>query len=139
MTDIIQQPIAQEGDVTLEPELGDTIRRLREERGWSRPDLAQEAGITPAVVKKLEDHEGGPSWHTLQGLAKAFSVTISDLTAGVPRVPDEDPKVAQQVSGIIRGVEKGMLSAETAIQILRNIGVLERRPLVIRKEALPKE
>jgi transcriptional regulator with XRE-family HTH domain len=123
----------------MDPALGDTVRRLREERGWSRGDLAKDAGISYWQVQKVEEHAGGPSWEVLEGLAKAFSVTISDLTAGVPRVPDEDPQVVQQVEGLVRAVEKGMLPAATALQIMRNLGFLERRPLVIRRAPLPKE
>src|SRR5215212_5038188 len=113
-------------------QLADAVIRRREELGWSRSYLAERAGISPGAVKQLEEG-GAPTWNTLQGLSKALSLSISDLTAGVPRIPDEDPKIVQQVQGLVAAVERGTLSAETCIEILREIGYLERRPVIVRR------
>ena len=112
--------------------LADAVVKRREDLGWSRTYLAERAGISYAAVKKVEEG-GAPTWETLQGLSKAFSLSISALTAGVPRIPDEDPKIVQQVQGLIAAVERGTLSAEMCIEILRDIGYLERRPVIVRR------
>jgi transcriptional regulator with XRE-family HTH domain len=119
----------------MDTALGDTIRRLREERGWSKTALARRAGISSGEISRLEkDPDAGPSWRTLTGLAKAFSITVSELTADVPREPDEDPKVAQQVKGLVHAVETGKMTTEQALQIMENLGIIERRPARTRRE-----
>jgi len=115
--------------------IGETIHALRKERGWSTTALGRRAGIPASEVSRLERNPGaGPSWRTLQGLAKAFAISVSDLTADVPRLPDEDPIVAQQVEGLVRAVHDGQMDAEMAIKILRNQGFLERRPVRVHEE-----
>ena len=111
----------------MEERLGATVRELRESRGWTKHTLAREAGINSSEVARLEEGKG-PSWRVLEGVAKAFSLSVSDLTATVPRAPDQDPILAQQVEGIIRAVDEDQMGAQEAIRILERLGFLERRP-----------
>jgi transcriptional regulator with XRE-family HTH domain len=113
----------------MENPLGETIHRLRKERGWSTSALARRAGISTAEISRLEKGQGtGPSWRTLEGLAKAFSLSVSELTAGVPRAPEDNPIIMQQVEGLIRGVEENKISADMALTIMEQQGILKRRP-----------
>jgi transcriptional regulator with XRE-family HTH domain len=79
-------------DARLGPGLGATIRRLREERGWLQEELAARAGITQAQVSRLESGEQrDPRWSTLEGLARAFGLSLDALTgrSGDHRAPGE--------------------------------------------------
>jgi len=119
--------------VKVEERLGDHVRELREARGWTKHTLAREAGVNTSEIGRLEAG-GGPSWRVLEGVAKAFSLSVSDLTATVPRVPDQDPILTQQVEGIIRAVHEDQMSAQEAIRILERLGFLERRPQKVGQE-----
>jgi len=111
--------------------IGASIRRLREERGWSTVALERRSGVGHSEIARLErDPEAGVTLRTLQRLADAFAISVSELTADVAREPDEDPMVAQQVEALVRAVDSGMLNAEQALTILRNQGFLDRRPSV---------
>lgn len=59
--------------------LGQTINRLREERGWSVNDLAREADVAPATLVNLEDRTDEPRWGTLRRIARALDTELVDL------------------------------------------------------------
>lgn len=71
--------------------LGQTLRRLRSERGLSQETLAHRAGITKNQVQLLEAGRASgslakpgmsnPRMATLSGLADALGVTVADLLA----------------------------------------------------------
>ena len=111
----------------MDTRIAESVRELREARGWSKHTLARRAGVNPSEITRLENGHG-PSWRVLEGVANAFSITVSDLTADVPRIPDQDPVIAQQVEGIIRAVDEDQMSAQEAIRIMERLGFLERRP-----------
>lgn len=58
---------------------GQSLRRLRTERGWSQERLAEAAGITLNYVGNLERGEQGPSLHVLVRLARALEIDLSVL------------------------------------------------------------
>jgi len=60
-------------------EVGQLIRRLREAKGWNQAELAVYAGIGPSGVSQIETGKRNPSVATLQKIAEALSVEISDL------------------------------------------------------------
>lgn len=59
------------------------IRRLREERGWSRERLAKAAGVTMEAVKKWEtrgiEHA---QYGAMRRLARALGVPMDELDDG---------------------------------------------------------
>jgi transcriptional regulator with XRE-family HTH domain len=59
--------------------LGVRIRQLRLERGWRQIDLAEETGIHENYVSDLEHGRKEVCLRTLQTIARAFGLTISDL------------------------------------------------------------
>lgn len=59
--------------------LGEHIRQLRKERGWRQIDLAEEADIHENFVTDLENGTKEACLRTLQKLAKAFKISVSDL------------------------------------------------------------
>jgi transcriptional regulator with XRE-family HTH domain len=61
-------------------------RRLREERrsrGWSLDELARRAGVSKAMLSKLERSEASPTAALLGRISGALSLTLSSLLADV--------------------------------------------------------
>ena len=71
--------------------LGQKIRQLREENGFSLNGLAEEASISKAYLSQLEnDVSKQPSAEILLKIASALSITIADLLDQPVRVYAED-------------------------------------------------
>jgi transcriptional regulator with XRE-family HTH domain len=60
------------------------IRELRKERGLSQAKLAVMADMDPATLNRLERGTGNPNLNTLQRVADALGVTITELLGGAP-------------------------------------------------------
>lgn len=66
--------------------IGDRIRRLRSEKGWSLSDLARRAHVDRSQIWKIETNETKhPRLATLQRLATAFGAELEVLIDGAPR------------------------------------------------------
>jgi XRE family aerobic/anaerobic benzoate catabolism transcriptional regulator len=63
--------------------LGQRIRQLRTERGWRQIDLAEETGIHENYVSELEMGQKEICLRTLQLVARAFDLHLSDLLKGI--------------------------------------------------------
>lgn len=61
--------------------LGDRIKIEREARGWSLTDLSERAGVSRAMIHKIERGESSPTAALLGRLCAAFSISISTLMA----------------------------------------------------------
>ena len=59
--------------------LGQKIRKLRQEKGISQEDLANEAKIERSYMGAIERGERNPSFDKITSIAKALSVSPSDL------------------------------------------------------------
>lgn len=62
-----------------ELKIGETVRRLRELKGWSREKLAEEAGISSATIYKLEQNMMTPTITTLIKIARALRKDIKEF------------------------------------------------------------
>jgi ribosome-binding protein aMBF1 (putative translation factor) len=56
-----------------------TIRRLREQKGWTQQELAQKSGLPQSHISKLETGLHSPSNRTLVTLAKALEVEPAEI------------------------------------------------------------
>lgn len=56
-----------------------TLKRLREERGWTQQALADKAGVARNTIARLETGTRRPSVVMLAQLARAFRVSVADL------------------------------------------------------------
>jgi transcriptional regulator with XRE-family HTH domain len=59
--------------------LGMTIKRLREQRGLTQEALAKKAHIHRVYVAQIEGQTKVPSLATLEKLAKALGVPVTEL------------------------------------------------------------
>ena len=55
------------------------LRELREERGFSQYDLAQQSGVGRSTIAALETGERGAQPNTVRALARALGVSVPDL------------------------------------------------------------
>ena len=69
----------QESARTLEKALGHRVRILRRERDLTAAELGQAAGISLAMVSKIENGQISPSLTTINALANALNVPFSAL------------------------------------------------------------
>ncbi|MGK8487757.1 helix-turn-helix domain-containing protein [Nocardia asiatica] len=74
----MQEPGAAEAyeAARLAYELGRTIRRMREEQGWSQTVLAEAAGMTQSAVARFEAGGTVPSLPVLERLARALDAEL---------------------------------------------------------------
>jgi transcriptional regulator with XRE-family HTH domain len=66
---------------TLDHCLGERIRAERLSRGWSLSELAERAGVSRAMIHKVERGESSPTAALLGKLAGALSLSVSTLVA----------------------------------------------------------
>jgi transcriptional regulator with XRE-family HTH domain len=62
--------------------LGKTIRRYREQCGWTQERLAEKADLTSKYLGEVERGAVNISVDTLLRLAKALRIRVHDLTRG---------------------------------------------------------
>lgn len=65
--------------------VGDVVRKLREERGWTQKKLAEKAGIGRQAVVKVEADDAGQRKGNLAKVARALGSSEPELYAMVPR------------------------------------------------------
>ena len=64
-------------------QLGMRIKYLRSVKHWSQEDLALEADINKNYLSDLERGTRNPTVKVLEKIAKAFSITLSELFKGI--------------------------------------------------------
>lgn len=60
--------------------LGRNVKRLREAKGWSQEELADQAGLHRTYVSGVERGIRNPTVTVLAKLAHGLSVTVSEIT-----------------------------------------------------------
>ena len=64
-------------------QLGMRIKYLRSVKHWSQEDLALEANVAKNYISDLERGTRNPTVKVLEKIAKAFSITLSELFKGI--------------------------------------------------------
>lgn len=62
--------------------IGDTIFKLRKEKGWTQNELAEKLQVSDKAISKWESNKGDPSIEFFPKLAELFEVTIDYLMTG---------------------------------------------------------
>src|SRR5258708_26997927 len=68
-------------ETSLDIRIGARIRAERERRGWSLTDLSERAGVSRAMINKVERGQSSPTASLLGRLSGAFGLTLSTLLA----------------------------------------------------------
>ena len=66
---------------SINQRIGARIRIERESRGWSLTELAERAGVSRAMIHKIEHGESSPTATLLGRLSGAFGISMSMLMA----------------------------------------------------------
>ncbi len=61
--------------------LGERVRELRRERGWTLEAAAQETGVSRASLSKIEHDQMSPTFDALRKLAAGFGIDLTELVA----------------------------------------------------------
>jgi transcriptional regulator with XRE-family HTH domain len=59
--------------------LGRRVQRLRQKIGITQEQLSERAGISPKNLSDLENGRGNPTLSSLEGVAVALDLTLSEL------------------------------------------------------------
>lgn len=60
---------------------GDRLREIRLAAGISQIELSRRCGLHYVFVNQLENGKRNPSWETVQTLASALKVPVTDFSA----------------------------------------------------------
>lgn len=111
------------------PAIGALIRQLRDKRGWTQAQLANQAGITITCLSNLErgaTHD--PNIETIAGLAAAFGLQPSELD--VRRLAEavaEQARTFAHRQAITRLLAVGEREVEAVIELLDERSKRKRR------------
>lgn len=74
--------------------LGETIRAWRLAKGWPQKQVAARSGLHQGMIANIEAGKyPNPTRRTLEGLARAFEVSLDELTAAAGNItPTELPE-----------------------------------------------
>ena len=64
---------------TREIPVGEKIKAIREQKGFSLKDVADQTGFSTALISQMENHLISPSLGTLIKLAKALEIKVGDF------------------------------------------------------------
>ena len=67
----------------IQRHIGDTIRALRNKKGWSQDVFADRSGLNRAHVGEVERGESNVTIQTLKIIADTLGVKIVDLVKGL--------------------------------------------------------
>ena len=56
--------------------IGDKVKRMLEERGWTQEDFEEKSGISQAFISQIINNVKKPGYETLVKLAKGFGVKV---------------------------------------------------------------
>lgn len=59
--------------------VGEAIRRARQEHGWTQAFLAEQAGLSPNYIARLERGELGPSLFVANRICEALDAELDSL------------------------------------------------------------
>src|SRR5580765_9069730 len=71
-------PVAELAD-TITQHLGDRVRQLRAERGWSLQVLAGASGVSRSMLSQIEREQANPTLAVTLRIAQAYGMTLGDL------------------------------------------------------------
>jgi transcriptional regulator with XRE-family HTH domain len=90
-------------DVADQRRLGARLHALRDDRRWSLTELAEESGVSRAMINRVERGVSSPTATILGRLSGAFGLTISQLLDGSHETHEEtEPADPDDATGVQR-------------------------------------
>jgi transcriptional regulator with XRE-family HTH domain len=68
-------------------QLGERLRTIRKDMGWTLQDLARRSGVSLSTLSKIENAQGAPTFDTLVKAARGLNVTFETLLAQAAAEP----------------------------------------------------
>lgn len=65
--------------------IGENLKRLRRDKGWTQSDLADECGIRLGQISKIERNDTDPKLSTINALTDALGCTPNSLLVDVEK------------------------------------------------------
>jgi transcriptional regulator with XRE-family HTH domain len=108
--------------------IGDRIRKLREDRGWTQNFLASRAGVHQPTIWRLEKGSiASPKIDLIRKIADAFEISVDELAGGTQRQLSFVEKAFpgdQTAPVMFRGYDK--LSPQGRKKLLEFLQLLEK-------------
>lgn len=102
--------------------IGEKIKALRKERGWTQTELGEKAGMLAQNISRYEKNKATPRESTLAIFAEVFELPLSEFTDLAP--PTElaglDPEIADYVRQIPTLPEKDQFVIKRVLKALIN-------------------
>lgn len=105
-------------------DIGSRIRYFRKLKGWSQETLALQADMNPAFLGHLERGLKSPTVKTLEKIASALDISMSELVSEPQPISDEKETLLTELQDLLQGLPAESL--RKIIVILQNILSLER-------------
>jgi transcriptional regulator with XRE-family HTH domain len=88
-------------------EIGEKIKELRKQKGWTQEELAEKLFVSRTAVSKWESGKGTPNIDSLKDISAIFAVSIDELLSGeeLISIAKMDNQInLRQLVGVIFGV-----------------------------------
>jgi transcriptional regulator with XRE-family HTH domain len=125
----------------LEKKIADTIRHIRKTRGITLDQLGQEAGLSKALLSRIENNQVSPPIATLAKISQGLGVPISVFFAGeendhkgyaVTRKADRKPVVRKGTKiGFTYYLLTGLSSPHLIEPFIVKYPVISKKPAVL--------
>jgi transcriptional regulator with XRE-family HTH domain len=107
------------------------IRQLRNEKGLSQAKLAVRADMDPATLNRLEQGKGNPNLKTLERVAEALGVEVTDLLENAPRRSSSELSLFNGIEDEWRSSRFAEAIVATADKCAETMGAPDTDPKVV--------
>ena len=98
--------------------IGDRIRKMRDEKGWTQDDLARAAGISKGFLSDVENGKRNISADNVLKVANALGASLEYLLRG--STPQDEPAALVQIPPeLSKAAEEMKLSYSDTLALLR--------------------
>lgn len=105
---------------------GEKLRRLRQERNWTQPDLAEMLKVEQSWLSKIENDKSIPSSELLEKIADSFAISLPELLDGLDpdyiagslaSIPEVRGMLQQQKYKVIHNAKSWIFAATTSLAL----------------------
>ncbi|MFK7694583.1 helix-turn-helix domain-containing protein [Paenibacillus sp. HJGM_3] len=97
--------------------IGQRVKQLRIEKGWSLNELAERAGVAKSYLSSIErDIQSNPSIHFLEKISAVLDVPIQTFFQPQPRM--EEPELDPDWTKLVREAMESGVTKEQFLEFL---------------------